>query len=39
VLLVDHEDLDGFATVVRESFEQIQHAGLVQAAAGRGFVS
>ena len=38
-LLVDHEDLDGFATVVRESFEQIQRAGLVQEAAGRGLVS
>lgn len=38
-LLVDHEDLDGFATVVRESFEQMRRAGLVQEAAGRGLVS
>ncbi len=34
-LLVDHDDLEGFTTVVRESFEQMQRAGLVREASGR----
>ena len=37
-LLVDHEDLEGFAAIVRESFEQMHRAGLVQ-ARGRGLLS